>query len=187
MMNNKQILLAITTLSLLSACSWAPLPENQPQTRVVYPSETSGNSSVTPSRSGTSDPNYSVQHFDANLLRSVAQRQLGRPYLYGGNTPSGFDCSGLVQYSYKQMGIALPRTTMEQMQKLRPIDKRDVRNGDLVFFRTGAKQYHVGIMIDEKNFIHAPSSGKEVTTGNLETSYWRQNFIGARRYDKKYA
>ena len=183
MKNNINLILIITILGLVNACAWSS-PTN-PKARSDAPQRIEPvNTSVrlNQTRSETVDPDYSVQNFDANLLRTVVERQIGRPYLYGGNTPQGFDCSGLVQYSFKQMGAKLPRSTLDQMQQLRPVAKADLRGGDLVFFRTGHKQLHVAIMTDTMNFVHAPSSGKTVMRGRLDSPYWQQNFIGARRY-----
>ncbi len=112
----------------------------------------------------------------------VLQRQIGRPYLYGGNSPTGFDCSGLVQYSFAQIGVDLPRSTVEQMAVLNEIHRDELQTGDLVFFKTGNKQFHVAVMTDEQSFIHAPSSGKTVNASSFANPYWRKTFIKAARY-----
>ena len=157
----------------LSACSWSNSLE-QPETRRLPHQPESVN---------TSDnlPRY-LSAQERTLLSNVLERQLGAPYRYGGNTPNGFDCSGLVQYSFAQIGISLPRATVDQMQHLTTISRSHLRQGDLAFFQTGNKQYHVGIMLDSQQFIHAPSSGKTVKIDTLNSSYWRSAFIAAKRY-----
>ncbi len=111
----------------------------------------------------------------------IALRQLGRPYRWGGQTPSGFDCSGLVRYSYGQVGISLPRTTRDQRAATRMVGYDAASRGDLLFFRTGAKGWHVGIYLGDGEFVHAPSSGKTVTTGSMRNPYYREHLVDMRR------
>lgn len=110
---------------------------------------------------------------------TVARDMLGRPYHYGGDTPKGgFDCSGLVYYAHLQAGLRLPRTSYGQFKVSRPVTLRHLHPGDLVFFRFRRdKISHVGIYIGHHRFIHAPSSGKEVTIDDLDDPYWRHRFV----------
>jgi len=116
---------------------------------------------------------------------AVARRFVGAtPYLWGGTTPAGFDCSGLVQFSYREAyGINLPRTSRQQFHAgvFIPPNRSDLmRPGDLVFFsRTGRPEniHHVGIFVGNNRMIHAPSSGRLVS----EQTIWRSDFIGAVR------
>jgi cell wall-associated NlpC family hydrolase len=111
-----------------------------------------------------------------------AQKMLGKPYKYGGASPSGFDCSGLVLYSYKRAGLALPHNTDKQRSLSRPIKLADLRRGDLVFFNQEGKKYgHVGIYVGEGRFVHAPSSGKSVRSDRLDSPYWKKHLSEARR------
>jgi cell wall-associated NlpC family hydrolase len=111
----------------------------------------------------------------------VALQQVGTPYRYGGSSPSGFDCSGLVHYSYANVGKSVPRTTGGLWEELAPVDNRDMRAGDLLFFRISGKMSHVGLYLGAGRFVHAPSSGKVVSVETLTSDYYRQAFIRAGR------
>jgi len=111
----------------------------------------------------------------------VALQQVGTPYRYGGSTPSGFDCSGLVYYSYANAGKNVPRTTGGLWSDLAPINDRDMRVGDLLFFSISGKMSHVGLYLGGGRFVHAPSSGKVVSIENLGSDYYRRAFIRAGR------
>jgi len=113
-----------------------------------------------------------------------AARMVGAPYRYGGNTPRGFDCSGLVQYSYARAGVRLPRSTDGLRRSTRPISQGSLRRGDLVFFnQEGKRSSHVGIYLGNNKFVHAPSSGKAVNISTFGDRYWQRHFAGARRVD----
>src|SRR5215470_3284953 len=118
----------------------------------------------------------------AGRAADSALAMLGKPYRRSGNTPAGFDCSGLVQYSYSRVGVTLPRETQAQRQQGREVPASDLRRGDLVFFdQEGKKSSHVGIYIGQGRFVHAPSTGGRVRTDGLEADYWRSHFVEARR------
>lgn len=109
-----------------------------------------------------------------------ARRVIGTPYRFGGATPArGFDCSGLVQYSYSQAGLQAPRTVLQQKREARPRDLVKLQPGDLVFFDTRYKGGHVGIFAGDGQFIHAPSSGGRVRIDQLDDPYWRRRIVGA--------
>lgn len=112
-----------------------------------------------------------------------ALRMVGVPYRYGGNSPaSGFDCSGLVQYSYRRAGASVPRTTDALREASVPVRSSSLRRGDLVFFhQEGKRNGHVGIYLGAGEFIHAPSAGGRVRKDSLQSSYWRKHFSQARR------
>ncbi len=113
-----------------------------------------------------------------------AVRMVGAPYRYGGSSPSGFDCSGLVHYSYSRAGVRLPRSTDGLRRSTRPIAQRSLQRGDLVFFnQEGKRSSHVGIYLGNGEFVHAPSSGKSVHISTLGDRYWQNHFAGARRVD----
>lgn len=106
----------------------------------------------------------------------------GKPYRYGGNTPRGFDCSGLVQYSYARAGARVPRTTEALWDASHRVPTRQLRTGDLLFFnQNGKRSAHVAIYLGEDRFVHAPATGKNVSLANLNDPYWRRHFQGARR------
>ena len=118
----------------------------------------------------------------ADRAASHAAKMVGKPYRYGGASPSGFDCSGLVQYSYRQAGVALPRSTDEQRSASRLVKLADLRRGDLLFFNQEGKKYgHLGIYIGDGRFVHAPSSGKSVRSDRLDSPYWKKHLSEARR------
>ncbi len=121
---------------------------------------------------------------DRQQVIEAAQDMLGVPYLYGGTSPNrGFDCSGLVQYAYSQAGIRVPRTTGEQYRAALPIKRHALRPGDVIFFRTHGRRFvsHVGIYLGDGQFIHAPSSGKQVSIDNLQDDYWRRHYTSGGR------
>ena len=108
---------------------------------------------------------------------AIAARYLGVPYRWGGASPSGFDCSGLVMYVYAQLGIALPHYTVAQYQRGVAVSRSQLQPGDLVFFDGLA---HVGIYIGNNQFIHAPHTGDVVKVSSI-TGWYAQTYVGARR------
>ena len=118
----------------------------------------------------------------AEQAAAHAQKMVGKPYKYGGSSPAGFDCSGLVLYSFKQAGVALPHNTEQQRRSAHPIKVADLRRGDLLFFNQEGKKYgHVAIYLGDGRFVHAPSSGKSVRSDTLNSPYWKKHLSEARR------
>ncbi len=111
-------------------------------------------------------------------ILGAAERLVGTPYVLGGESPDGVDCSGLVQYTYRQAGIRVPRTTVEQFRAGQ--SQRQVLPGDLLFFRTDASGdiSHVGIYAGQGQMIHASSSGGQVRKVSLNQRYWQQRMVG---------
>lgn len=109
----------------------------------------------------------------------LATTLVGTPYRYGGDSPqAGFDCSGLIYYAYGQNGREVPRTVLGQYRASAPVLPRELRPGDLVFFRTEQRRVsHVGIYLGDGRFVHAPSSGRNVSIGRVDHPYWRKRFI----------
>jgi len=114
-------------------------------------------------------------------IASTATSMIGVPYRYGGTSPSGFDCSGLVQYSYRAAGIKVPRTSGEQYKTARAISLTEAVPGDLLFFRYDRKISHVGIYLGDERFVHAPSTGKQVSVASLRDPHYQQHFAQAGR------
>ena len=116
-------------------------------------------------------------------IATVAVSQHGTPYRYGGSAPSGFDCSGLVMYSHDVVGIPVPRTAREQHRAATPVSARSVQAGDLVFFQTSGRGVsHVGVIVEDDRFVHAPSSGKHVVISRLNEKYWKERVVGYGRF-----
>jgi cell wall-associated NlpC family hydrolase len=107
----------------------------------------------------------------------IARRYLGVPYSWGGQSPRGFDCSGLVLYVYGKLGVELPHYTVSQYSLGRPVPRKRLRPGDLVFFRGLG---HVGLYAGNGRMIHAPHSGDVVRVTSMRGWYSR-SYVGARR------
>lgn len=130
------------------------------------------------------EPLPSLSQDARNPVVAAARSLTGTPYKWGGESPqTGFDCSGLTWWTYRQVGVDLPRISYDQFEVGRPVGRRDIRPGDLVFFQLhrGRKNMHVGIATDLDSFIHSPSNGGRVREEPFDTPYWREHFVGARR------
>lgn len=113
-------------------------------------------------------------------LVTIALNQRGLPYVFGGTSPrTGFDCSGLVQYSYAQLGLSIPRNSYDQYRLSTPVYINSLQPGDLVFFRTrNIFVSHVGIYLGDNRFVHAPGEGRPVSIDSIESAYWRKRLVG---------
>ena len=124
-------------------------------------------------------------------VKSALQRAfslLGTPYRWGGTSPdTGFDCSGLVGYVFRNaLGIELPRVSREMAAKSDAAlirDRDQLTPGDLVFFGLRGRVNHVGIYVGDGQFLHAPSRGKDVRVDSLVSGYWSSRFMQARRVE----
>lgn len=167
----KRRVAALLALTLLAGCGTLPpadeasLDEPLPETVVSAPSSTLVPEPVI-----------------------LAMGMLDVPYRRGGNTPQGFDCSGLVYYVYRQLGVQVGRSAQEQFRQAQPVTADNLKPGDLVFYRLGSKVVsHVGIYAGEGRFIHAPSRGKRVSYALMAEPYWQKRFVGAGRYQSSVA
>ena len=115
-----------------------------------------------------------------------AKQYLGVPYVWGGTSPSGFDCSGFVYYVFRSMGINISRTLTTMYAQGTPISKSELQPGDIVLFKNTYKAgvSHVGIYVGDGKFIHSPSSGKTVSYADLYSTYYIEHYYGAVRYTK---
>lgn len=153
----------ILPILFLAACSGPPGPAN-------------GKAARQPAVS------YAAQNASATAL-DTARSMLGVAYRFGGTDPRGFDCSGLVHYSYAQAGIRLPRTAQAIFRASRLVDPKQMQAGDLVFFTISSKKIaHVGIYAENNRFIHAPSSGKGVSYASLGNPYWKNRLVAVGRF-----
>jgi cell wall-associated NlpC family hydrolase len=118
------------------------------------------------------------------LALASALELKGVRYLNGGSDPSGFDCSGLVQYVFARQGVGLPREVRQQYTVGYAIARDQVRPGDLLFFNTDSRgASHVAIAIDQSSFVHAPNARGVVRVEQISTAYWARRFIAARRIE----
>jgi cell wall-associated NlpC family hydrolase len=159
------VAVALCSLSQLAGCSW----NNQ----AVSDSEAGRGTEVTGGAS------VSEVRSQAAL---AARQMIGTPYRYGGTTPAGFDCSGLVLYAYQRAGLSVPRTSGEQLQATTPVRLDEAQPGDLLFFRQRRKVSHVGIYLGDRQFVHAPSTGKQVAIARLDEPYYHDHFVRAGRF-----
>ena len=112
----------------------------------------------------------------------AAESRIGAPYRYGGAGPDTFDCSGLVTYAHREVGIPVPRTAAQQFAAATPVARQDLRPGDLVFFRLDGRDVsHVGIYAGDDRFVHAPQRGGHVRVASLDEEHFRRSFAGAGR------
>ena len=167
----------IIAIFAVLACCWSGL-------------ELAGNSdNATPAPSPTGSaarwavtPLHGTDAANAVLMRAISL--VGTPYVWGGTSPDGgFDCSGLVNYVFRDMlDIRLPRTSRELAEVEGPrIDLDALQTGDLIFFGAGGQISHVGIYVGEGRFIHAPRTGTVVRLDKIDTPYWLARYSGARR------
>ncbi|HQQ74317.1 MAG TPA: C40 family peptidase [Pseudomonadales bacterium] len=131
-------------------------------------------------------PTASVNPAQANEVTFTAMQQVGKPYRYGGSSPqTGFDCSGLVGYVYREsVGIKLPRSVKDLSAMPAPaVDKNHLETGDLVIFATrhGKQADHAGIFVGKGRFVHAPSTGGKVRLDTINDDYWRNSFLIGKR------
>jgi len=128
------------------------------------------------------DKRLEARKADVRVERVInnAKKQIGTKYVWGGASPkTGFDCSGLVQHSMKQgANVKVPRTAAEQYKASVKVPAKQASRGDLIFFKTRGKSVsHVGIYLGKNKFVHAPRTGRRITTSKL-SGYWKQRFVG---------
>lgn len=121
-----------------------------------------------------------AQAASTSELTSVAYKYLGVPYVYGGSTARGLDCSGFTSIVFNSLGHDLNRTTTAQYKQGSSVSKASLKSGDLVFFNTTGSVSHVGIYLGNNKFIHAGTS-TGVTVAKLNSSYWAKRYVGAKR------
>jgi len=130
-----------------------------------------------PSLFGATDPGHVV---------TVAWSQIDVPYVWGGTDPrTGFDCSGLTQWSFIQAGARIPRTAQQQFDATRRVSAQELQPGDLVFFEICCQPpdrvTHVGLYVGGGRMVHAPAPGERVRVESMETPYWRGRWVGGGR------
>lgn len=134
------------------------------------------------SKAPLSNSEYLAENPIAQSLLDEASNYLGVPYLWGGTTPAGFDCSGFVQYVCRENGISIPRVADDQLHGPGTyVTRNQLEPGDLVFFGSGDYASHVGMYVGDGMMIHAPSTGKVIQYTSIDSSYYSSRFIGGKR------
>ena len=160
--SNLTALYLLASFSVLTGCAGAP---------------------ARPTPTTTPSPSVPIQRLDRSEHAAlIAQEQIGVNYLYGGMSPAtGFDCSGLVYYSYTRAGVSVPRTTGQLWGAAKAVEQHDLRAGDLLFFSIEGKMSHVGMYLGERRFVHAPQSGRSVSVASLDAPFYKAALIRAGR------
>ena len=128
------------------------------------------------------DTRPSVSTGSGAAIAATAKSQLGRPYVFGGSSPSkGFDCSGLVYWAYARNGISVPRVSRDQASVGQRISRGNLRPGDIVVFKIPRSGYHTGIYVGQNSFVHSPKPRARVRIESLSVNYWDRYFVTARR------
>lgn len=144
-------------------------------------SSSSGSSGSSSSGSSSGSTSTSAS---GTAIVAKAKQYLGVPYVWGGASPSGFDCSGFVYYVLNAVGVSVPRSLASQQKMGVAVAKSDLQPGDVVYFQntytTGIS--HVGIYVGDGKFIHAPHSGSVVSYADLNSTYYINHYYGARRF-----
>ena len=193
-MHIRKVFVIIIIGGLVSACGVVPrssypaggtVADNNPAQTGEGTSSSSDddNTAASDKESSASSPAMAVSSLNeakASLMQAYREWK-GTPYVLGGASPEGVDCSRLVNIVFDDyFGIDLPTNTKEQLNVGNGIRRAAVRTGDLVFFRTGRKTLHVGIAVNSGEFLHA-STSNGVMISKLGKSYWRNSFLAARR------
>jgi len=170
----------ITTTGIVSNATWRALQDAEP---VEWRSLNDIKESV-PAVSGVSIAAYGktfVHGTKADAIVEIGKRYIGVPYVFGGTTPSGFDCSGFLQYVFREVGYSIPRLADEQYELGYAARVSELDVGDLVFFSTYTDGVsHCGIYTGDRKFLHV-SSSRGVRIDSLDSDYWSSRFFGARK------
>ena len=175
---------AVTVLT--QSGSWYAVSYNGTNSYVSQQYVTLGTSLPAEDTGSSSTDNTTSSVPSGSSAVSIAYQYLGVPYVYGGASPSGFDCSGFTMYVYNQLGISLPHGATPQLKYGTYVSRSELQPGDLVFFSDGSyPASHVGIYVGDDQFIHASSSSSNgycVCVSSLNTNYYSRNFVGGRRF-----
>lgn len=135
-----------------------------------------------PKKDTPSKPEATLQGGTTKTRQNVlanGKKYIGTPYLWGGSTPKGFDCSGLIHYLYGKQGVSIPRNSREQFSRLQATS--EPQPGDLVFFRKKGVINHVGLYLGDGQMLHAPQTGMRVRVENIKRGKWPGRYAGARK------
>ena len=149
-------------VSAITGCAGAPQQPVSPARAIVEP--------------------RSSETYVGTAIAELARNLVGAQYRYGGAKPDeGFDCSGLVFYTYAKAGYQVPRTSQELFRAARKIALGDAGAGDLMFFQDETKLAHVGIYLGDGWFVHAPADGQHVAVAKLDSAYYQQHLVAVGR------
>lgn len=167
-------LAVVATLALAAGCANSPYRHSEPGSTAT---------GRAPIPSSASPPPVAFSLSSARLaITDLAAQMVGVPYRYGGTAPrEGFDCSGLVFYTYANNGFDVPRNSRQLFRAARKISLDDAAAADLVFFQDQQNLSHVGIYLGDGRFVHAPSSGRTVSISSLDSPYYRRHLVGVGR------
>ncbi|HTU66025.1 MAG TPA: C40 family peptidase [Steroidobacteraceae bacterium] len=178
-------LASLVLILAIAGCSSTPAPRSESPAVVVPPIT----ADIPPVPNVRDDEDWdggggsATTRKRGDAIVSVAMSMRGAKYRFGGATPEGFDCSGLVFYVHRQLGLKVPRTSRDQADAAETVKVRKLRRGDLVFFRIGGSSVnHVGIYIGKRRFVHAPGAGKAVTVNSLDDEFYADAFSSAGRF-----
>ena len=162
-LSNTKLVTVLAFVAIVTGCAGAPQQPVPPE-RTVF--------------EAPRPPEPTIGSAVAELARNL----VGSQYHYGGAKPDeGFDCSGLVFYTYAKAGYRVPRTSQELFRAARKIALSDAGAGDLMFFQDETKLSHVGIYLGGGLFVHAPASGQHVAVASLDTAYYQQHLVAVGR------
>jgi len=173
----------ITVTGIVTNVTWRALRKAKEKKGRVLPVPKVTASDVDTSKPTTLAPygRSFISGTQGKQIVSTAQTLMGIPYVFGGTTTKGFDCSGLLQYVFKMHGLTIPRLADEQYNLGKAAKPNQLVAGDLVFFTTyTAGVSHCGIYVGDGKFLHA-SSSKGVKIDSLDNEYWKTRFVGARK------
>ena len=132
---------------------------------------------------GAPPPPPTPQEAEGRAIAAMAAALIGTPYHFGGADGVGFDCSGLALYVHERVGLAIPRTALEQQRAAHAVAREQLAPGDLVFFHIrGHRVDHVGVFAGDGRFIHAPRAGQAVTYGDLTSGFYARHFAAGGRF-----
>ena len=184
----KHSVAALSALAVIAVLATGCRHDVKPQRKVVAKPKSqapTARKTVRPVPAAGTVTSYATSYSgQANNVMMRALSLVGTPYSYGGNTPEGgFDCSGLVNYVYRDvLNLRLPRTSRDLAAYQGPvIEPARLNTGDLVFFGSAGNVTHVGIYVGDGRFVHAPSTGGTVRLDRLDGAYWRDSYTGSKR------